>query len=127
MSEKPYPGIADFERMPSNDVTSPQHGEPLLSSFASNPDMVELVEYFVGELGDRMAAIRAALERNDRATIRRIAHQLRGAAGGYGFHTVGEAAAEVERLAHADASPLDDLRGAADALISLCARARVRP
>jgi HPt (histidine-containing phosphotransfer) domain-containing protein len=127
MSEKPHPGIADFERMSANDATSPQHGEPLLSSFASDPDMVELVEYFVGELDDRMATIRAALERNDRSTIRRIAHQLRGAAGGYGFHAVGEAAAEVERLAHPDASPFDDLRSAADALISLCGRARVRP
>ncbi|MDB5100544.1 MAG: Hpt domain protein [Cyanobacteria bacterium RYN_339] len=70
--------------------------EPLASTFADDPDMAELVPIFVGMLPDRMAAMRASLAAGDLDALRVTAHQLKGAAGGYGFAPIGHAAATLE-------------------------------
>ena len=70
-----------------------QAGPPLLSDFASDPDMLELVEMFVAEMPQRVAAIEKAVSDSDTASIASLAHQLKGAAGGYGFGCITDAAA----------------------------------
>ena len=51
-------------------------------------------------------ALMQALERSDRAEMRRLAHDLSGTAGTFGFHEVGEAAMALEdRLAAEAAEP----------------------
>lgn len=67
------------------------------SDFADDPDMAEIVALFVSELPQRMAAMQAALAGNDIERLRTLAHQLKGAAGGYGFPKLGEAAALIDR------------------------------
>ena len=52
---------------------------PILSEFASDPDMTELVDIFVGELPERVRAIESARSERNYDIIARLAHQLKGA------------------------------------------------
>jgi HPt (histidine-containing phosphotransfer) domain-containing protein len=67
------------------------------SDFADDPDMSEIVSLFVSELPQRMAAMHAALAAGETERLRTFAHQLKGAAGGYGFPKLGEAAALIDQ------------------------------
>ena len=66
--------------------------------FPDDPEMAELAELFLEGLAARIAAIREGWEAQDLAQVRFGSHQLRGAAGGYGFPEIGEAAGLVEDL-----------------------------
>lgn len=103
-----------------------QHGTPLYSSLASDPDMVELVQTFVCDLQGRIDALRTAGDAGDWAEVRRLAHQLVGAGGGYGFGEISTAAAEVESGIR-DGCPAEQIRAALDEMISLCLRACADP
>jgi signal transduction histidine kinase/CheY-like chemotaxis protein/HPt (histidine-containing phosphotransfer) domain-containing protein len=100
----------------------PHEGDAVVSRVAHEPGMRELVEEFVSELPARVDAIRHAAEASDVLALRRLAHQLRGAGGGYGFPEITEAAASLEEaVARGDASTIrSDIEG----LASVCARAR---
>lgn len=94
---------------------------PLRSSFADDPDMAELVEYFVGEVPQRLESLQALCESGDREGVQRLAHQLKGACAGYGFEEVGIAAASVEGPLKGEAG-LDDVRDQIDELTELLRR-----
>jgi HPt (histidine-containing phosphotransfer) domain-containing protein len=96
-------------------------GAPIRSDFAGDPDMAELIEYFVSELPERAAAVNDCLRDNRWEDLRRLAHQLKGASGGYGFGPLGEAAAALEHDLDAQAE-LDAIRRDVDELLSLCGR-----
>jgi len=87
-------------------MPDPESSTPIRSEFASDPDINDCVRQ----------------ERWDE--LRRIAHQLKGASGGYGFSPLGEAAAALERDIDAEAE-LEALRRDAERLIALCGRASV--
>jgi CheY-like chemotaxis protein/HPt (histidine-containing phosphotransfer) domain-containing protein len=97
----------------------------IVSAFADDPDMQEIVERFVASLPDRLAALRADVAAGTRPSLQRLAHQLKGAAGGYGFPAITGAAAALEKAIVDEA---DDARvhQAVDELAGLCARARAR-
>jgi len=98
---------------------------PLQSTLASDPDMAELVEFFVEEMGERVESIDEAARGNDLSQLRMVAHQLKGSAGGYGFAPISDCAATLEQLIDASAPSADpeSLREQVDALIDLCRRA----
>jgi len=98
----------------------------LVSELAGDEDMVELVEMFVGELPDRISAIENALAEQDFETLSGLAHQLKGAAGGYGFPTITDAAREAEITSQA-ASDLEKLASDVKAIAALCSRACATP
>ncbi len=98
--------------------------QPLLSEFRDDPDMTELVESFVQELPARVATLAACLEQNQLADLQRIAHQLKGASGGYGFPVLGEAAARVESLLKSGAET-GSVMASVKELIALCQRVRM--
>ncbi len=110
-------------------MTSPQDnlGTPLRSTLASDPDMVELVEFFVEEMADRVQAISGAADTNDLGQLRTVAHQLKGAGAGYGFAPITETAGALERLIDESgpAAEVESMREQVDALIDLCRRATV--
>lgn len=96
---------------------APSHPEggltPLRSRFADDPEMRELVLWFLGDLERRVGAIRSALDAHDASRLRMLAHQLSGSAQGYGFEEIGEAARRVESEIrflglHRKAQPGDD-------------------
>lgn len=101
---------------------------PLLSEFWDDPDMAELVALFVETIPEKVRALEAAFEAGDAATLRRLAHQIKGAAAGYGFPPIGEAAEALERGAKGvDDSGVGVLRGEVDRLLGLFCRAAARP
>lgn len=101
----------------------PNTTDVLLSEFAQDEDMVELVEMFVAELPDKIASIEKALAESDLTTLNQLAHQLKGAAGGYGFPSITDTAKQVEDMTKADAD-MEKLSSTIEELASLCSRAR---
>jgi HPt (histidine-containing phosphotransfer) domain-containing protein len=107
----------------------------LRSSFSSDPEMRELVDFFIDDLARRVAAISSALDALDRRRLRVLAHQLYGSAEGYGFRPIGEAARILEE--EICANQLDDglaeevalsvLREKTEDLLTVCRRAIPTP
>lgn len=110
--------------LPQASADLSQH--PLYSDLSTDPDMLELVEMFVSELPDRVAAIEQAVEQANLADLAKLSHQLKGAGGGYGFSSITEAAAVVEKQAklQTDISAVQESLGE---LLSLCNRATSQP
>ena len=98
---------------------------PLVSELAGEADWAELVVEFVAHLPARVSALRQALAEQDLASLGRLAHQLKGAAGGYGFPAITAAAQQVEDSARAGAG-CEDLGKQVVALVELCRRARAQ-
>jgi len=97
---------------------------PLVSQYADDPDMEELVEIFLQSLGERMEQIKTSWENWDIDTLTRISHQLAGAAGGYGYPSITDAAREVERLLKGN-QPRELTDAALEHLWDLCERAKL--
>ncbi len=77
-------------------------GEDVLhSDLADDPDMLELIGQFLQQLAVRITVIDANRGVAERSTLASVAHQLKGAAGGYGYMSISEAARTVERFASA--------------------------
>ncbi len=95
---------------------------PLYSTFQGDPDFNNLVVLFVEEMPGRTASLTESLKENDWSALRRIAHQLKGAAGGYGFDPITLAAGKLE-LAIRQSLPEEEIRADAERLIELCSRA----
>jgi len=99
-------------------------GEPLVSTFADDPDIRELINMFVENLQAQSKKIVQALDNNSLDMIGRITHQLAGSAGGYGFPTVTTAAKTVETNINANAD-MPTLTGSIIELLRLCNRAQM--
>jgi signal transduction histidine kinase/DNA-binding response OmpR family regulator len=95
----------------------------IYSDMADDDEMTELIERFVARLDERTSALTVAIDRGDTDVAKRIAHQLKGAAGGYGFPSITDAAAEVER-AVGDGASIREQRARAEVLRDVCSRAR---
>jgi HPt (histidine-containing phosphotransfer) domain-containing protein len=100
----------------------PNGTEPLYSTLADDPDLGEIVEMFVNEMPDRVENLMAQLESGDWDSLRRTAHQLKGAAGSYGFETISPSAAIVEDAIR-NGNPEETVRQAVQSLVDLCQRA----
>lgn len=101
-------------------------GSRIVSEYHDDPDMIDLVQQFVEELPNRVQAMQKRLHESDRAALASLAHQLKGAAGGYGFPTITHAAGALEKSSRANAAAEQiaaDLRQLAD----LCGRAAASP
>jgi CheY-like chemotaxis protein len=61
------------------------------------PEIAVLAKGFLSRLPLRMTALADAFEQGDFSTLASLAHQLRGAAGGYGLSQVSDLAAALER------------------------------
>ena len=88
----------------------------IVSELADDMEMTELVERFVGTLPGHAARLEDALAANDRETIRRLAHQLKGAGGGYGFPCITTAASRLEQEAREGATMAQALADVCDLL-----------
>jgi len=95
----------------------------LYSDLATDPDLGELVGLFVDEMPERVGNIQRLLEARDWEELRRAAHQLKGAAGSYGFGPIGPRAAAVEDAVRSQVSE-EEIRRMAEELCEICKRAR---
>jgi HPt (histidine-containing phosphotransfer) domain-containing protein len=95
--------------------------EPLYSSLASDPLLGEIVDMFIDEMPDRVESLQQYHEAGDWEDLRRTAHQLKGAAGSYGFESISPCAAELEDAIRRNDSPstIDQLL---EQLVELCNR-----
>ena len=69
---------------------------PVHSDFSGDPDYLELLNFFVDALPERIARLREFQESGEFESLRELVHQLKGAGGGYGFPGMSEAARELE-------------------------------
>jgi histidine phosphotransfer protein HptB len=88
-----------FVPQPEDDV--------LVSQLAGDPDLRDLIEQFVTELPHRLATLRMAACADNLPEVGRLAHQLKGAGGSYGFPQLSEVAKELERAARVMQSAAD--------------------
>ncbi|TMB12721.1 MAG: response regulator [Deltaproteobacteria bacterium] len=95
---------------------------PVVSALAADPDLRELVAEFVGTLGERVAVLTASFDGGDLARAAVLAHQLTGAAGGYGFSAISVAARRLEQLARGTGD-VEAIRTGLRKLTDLCHRA----
>jgi PAS domain S-box-containing protein len=70
---------------------------PIRSSHASNPRMMTIIPGFVDGLPGTVGTMIDRLKHNDLPALQKIAHQLLGTCGGYGFAQVSEPARMVEQ------------------------------
>ncbi|MGA2256768.1 MAG: ATP-binding protein, partial [Thermoguttaceae bacterium] len=73
-----------------------QSEETLQSAFADNPVIARILPQFLGCLDDRVQAMDAALANGQLEELCRLAHQIKGAGGSYGFPSISEAATTLE-------------------------------
>ncbi len=98
-------------------------GGPIKSEFADDPEMMELVRSFIDDLPRHIGDLESAWRAADIEIVRHIAHQLKGACGGYGFAALGAAAADLEQAVKATDHDLSCVQRELDQLLDLCNRA----
>lgn len=104
-------------------ATATADSKPIYSSFGNDPDLGELVQMFVAEMPDRIAVFEQTSARGDREGLRRAAHQMKGAAGSYGFDQLTSLAATLESALLADERE-EQVLNALRELIGLCRQVR---
>jgi HPt (histidine-containing phosphotransfer) domain-containing protein len=100
------------------------------SAFADDPDMAEIVQLFVQEMPQRIEQLTQHWQQQRLDDVRRLAHQLKGSAGGYGFEPVGAMASGVEATLSAlsegsSRANMEQLRQQFEDLINVCRRVSV--
>ena len=85
-------------------------GEYIYSHLGDDPDLRDIVEMFVEEMPERAASLIEHLNDADWDGLRLAAHQLKGAAGSYGFEAISPCAGRVE-AAIRDGEPEQSIRG----------------
>jgi HPt (histidine-containing phosphotransfer) domain-containing protein len=95
----------------------------LYSSLAFDADLAPLVDLFVEDLPDRAELLLDRLQVSDFEGLRRLAHQMSGAAGSYGFQEITTEAAVLEDAIIRGATE-EDLAASVNSLIDLLRRAR---
>jgi HPt (histidine-containing phosphotransfer) domain-containing protein len=94
---------------------------PVRSDFADDPEMRELVELFVADMPERVQQMSRLFAGRQIDELKRLTHQLKGAAGGYGFGMISEAAGELEGSIRSQ-KQVESLRDQVNDLIELCRR-----
>ncbi|MDP7017142.1 MAG: Hpt domain-containing protein [Pirellulaceae bacterium] len=95
----------------------------LYSDLATDPDLSELVDLFVSEIPNRLGHLENVLEGREWEEVSRAAHQMKGAAGSYGFGDVTPTAYALE-LAVKENRAEDEIWSAFRDLADMCGRMR---
>ena len=117
----PAPATEAATPMPPVPLAARADDGPLVSRFAGDPMLGELVEAFVEAIPERVRDLQAALEASDLDRLAVLTHQLKGSAGTHGFEPLSVAAKRLEQDAKADAG-FDNLQRSMDDLAALCGR-----
>lgn len=96
----------------------------LYSDLAGDSEIADLVSLFVSELPQRVAELETAFAADRREDLSRLAHQMKGAAGGYGFAPLGSLAGALER-ALVEKRPREEIAARLGEFVDSCRRARV--
>jgi PAS domain S-box-containing protein len=111
--DRPTPGPAE---------NSPPRGEgPIVSQFADDPEIAEILGGFVERLADQVEAMRTECESGRHEDLRRLAHKLKGAGGSYGYPGLTKHCGALEEAAkssdpRAEAAALDAVAALSQAI-----------
>ena len=97
--------------------------EFLYSDFGDDPDLSELVALFVDEMPERISQLKASLEDKDWTALGSQAHQIKGAAGSYGFDAITPFAADLEKCCRLETVE-DQILAACEQLMQLLGRVK---
>ena len=93
------------------------------SHLAADLGLGELVDLFVQEMPDRINALDAQAKNRNWNQLAETAHQIKGAAGCYGFDEITPYAARLEATAR-EAQQEEQILSALDELLTICRRVR---
>ncbi len=96
------------------------------SSLASDPELAGLIAEFVAEMPLRVARLRRQLANQQWQALGYTVHQLKGAAGSYGFTPLTTMAQDLETLL-TQHGELQDVQTLSQKLIGLCQRLSAMP
>ena len=95
-----FPAIADDGITTEAGAAAPGTHEAvpdyLVSDLLEDPDLAELANSFADALPARVQSIAECVEHGDREAVVRLTHQLKGAAGSYGFPIISDVARQLE-------------------------------
>ncbi len=97
--------------------------EVYYSTLGADPDLGEIVTMFVEEMPDRIRDMQSQFARSDWDELGRLAHQIKGAAGSYGFDQITPFAARLERVVR-NGEPMGSIQAALNELSDACGRVR---
>ena len=100
----------------------PQRVSPLYSDLGADPDLGDLVVLFVEEMPERIDLLLRHRDARDWENLRRTAHQIKGAAGSYGFGPISPLAGRLEQCLSRN-EPEETIHAALAELVDLCRRA----
>jgi HPt (histidine-containing phosphotransfer) domain-containing protein len=89
--------------------------DAIYSDFSDDPDFAELIAMFVESLGAKSQMLRGLHRAGDRDGLRSVAHQLKGAGGGYGFRGMSRLAGDLQ--AACDADNIGSIKACLDTLL----------
>ncbi len=69
---------------------------PIHSEYEDDRDMIEIVREFADEATERADGLESCLGSGSLSQLQDLAHQLKGAGGGYGYPQITDAAAALE-------------------------------
>jgi PAS domain S-box-containing protein len=91
--------------MPIMSTSSPDivagQGNAIISSFVNDPEMLPIIQRFVGRLPEQIDEMRRFLANHEFSELQRFAHKLKGAGGSYGYPTLTDACKTLEETAKA--------------------------
>ena len=98
----------------------------IYSDLTNDDDLRDIVALFVDEMEGRVTKIESEYASSDLYSLGRTVHQLKGAAGSYGFAKITQAATAVEERIR-DAAPNEELETSVKELVALCRLISVEP
>lgn len=110
-----------LKRIETLAIQPPAEGMRLRSSLADNEKLKGVLDRFVGRLPDRIQELSNLLQQHDLEQLSRAVHQLKGAAGGYGFPDITTAAASAEQSIKT-AADLNSITQQVQALVQIVQR-----
>ena len=99
--------------------------EPLMSEYAHDPEMSDLIIEFLAGLAETCRQLDAYLSAGDLAQVRRIGHQMKGAGTGYGYPLLTSVGAALEHATNTDSDVSENVQRQAELFRQVCARAIV--
>ena len=127
-------GTHTFDVVPITSEASPAFSSPtttpdpepsdlIYSRLGEDAEYSELLAGYVSEMSDRVAKMQETFRAGDPVELTRLAHQLKGSAGSYGFEKLSPCAAQLERAVR-DNFPEEEICQRLRELISMCRRVR---
>jgi CheY-like chemotaxis protein len=99
--ERNLPDEPSQAETPTSSAQGENSPEAIQSEYVDDPDLADIIDEFVAGLPDTFSRMREAMANNHYERLRRLAHQLKGSGGGYGYPQLTDGARIMEDAAEA--------------------------